>query len=1326
KLQYKDYSEWQNSEERQLIIKQQEDFWIRKFEKEIPVLNLPFDYVRPAIQTYEGATVNFALSKEETQKIKSLSNEKGLTLYMTILSVYTILLSKLSRQEDIIVGTPTAGRNHVDLKRIVGVFINTLAIRNDLKGDKTLINYLQEIKRTTLEVFENQDYQFEDLVEQVSVERDMSRNPVFDVMFNLLNQTEQTSDLSGLDRNLYVHKPSISKFDLTLSGVDYGNQLMLNFEYNTKLFKAQTIERYIGYFKQIINHLPESLEKKLSSLEILSSEEKQQLLYEFNNTKADYPKNKLLVDLFEEQVKRNPDNIALVSGSESITYSELNKKSNQLANYLRGFGLVSENRIGMIIDRSVDMIIGIFGILKVGGVYVPIDPSYPEYRIKYILGNSNAKLILSQKIYIDKLNSKIPIVLHDNVDINNEEITNLNIKIRPNNLSYIIYTSGSTGNPKGVQIEHSSIVNLLYFLQETYPLNENDSYLLKTSYCFDVSVSELFGWILGGGKLAILKKDHEKDPDKIIEAINKFQITHINFVPTVLKSFSHSISSSEKNKIRSLKYILIAGEVLLKEHLHEINDLNLEAQIANLYGPTEATVYTSHYKLSSDEFGAIFIGKPISNYKIYIVDRNNQIQPIGVSGELLIGGEGLARGYLCNEELTAEKFIKNPLVEGERLYRTGDLARWLPDGNIEFMGRIDHQVKIRGFRIELGEIENALLKHSNIKECVVLAREENGEKYLCAYLLIKENYNEEEIRTYLLASLPDYMIPSYFVELEKLPLTSNGKINRKALPSPEIKAGEDYVAPSNETEEKLALIWSEILHVPYEKIGRNSNFFELGGHSLKLTLVLSKVHKKFNVKISFASAFKHSILFELAEFIKITVKDEFAIINNSEKQEFYPLTKAQIGIYLYQLMMPDSANYNLPMIISLSDDFKIDFLEEAFRSVIQRHECLRTSILVHNNEPFQRIHDTFDFTIPVYTASESNFNELTEEILKPFSLTNEPLIRACVLKLTNKQPSLIVNIHHIISDGFSLKLLEEDFNEITNKNYLAPLRYQYRDVAIWQKNPNFLKIQELHKKYWLEKFKVEIPELNLPTDYSRDLVESTEADRIKLLLTEEETYIIRELVISQKTTVFSVILSIFNIWLNKLTGDEDIIIGTPVSGRYHEDLNKICGIFVNTLALRNYPSGNKQFNRFLEETHRNVYNDFENQYYSFDELVSTICKERKVGRNPIFDVFYTFDNNQVVRAANVNEEVLTEEEVWQTGVKFDLFLSGFFIDDQIILNIDYKKSLFDRSSMENYVKILQEIIGQITKNQNILLDEIDLVKNVKINKNIVNTLNEDF
>ncbi|NOQ25643.1 MAG: amino acid adenylation domain-containing protein, partial [Bacteroidales bacterium] len=706
-LQYKDYSQWQKSREQQELIKDQEQYWLNKFEGEIPVLNLPSDYIRPVVQSHEGAQVSFVLSKEETEGIKKFTKDNELTLYMSLLLVFNILLSKLSGQDDIVVGTPIAGRDHAGLENIVGMFINTLCIRNEVNGEETILEFVSSLKQTVLGAYENQNCQFEDLVDKVSVERDASRNPIFDVMINLLNQAEQSRDLSGFNNQEQVHKIGISKFDLSLNALDYGEQLLISFEYCTQLFKSETIDRFIVYFKQIVSQLAIKSEIKIAAIDILTEEEKHQLLFEFNNTKADYPKDKTIHELFEEQVEQCPDKIALKCKNKTLTYKELNEESNQIAHYLKEKGLKREDIVGIVLESSYQYVVSMFAVLKAGGAFLPIDKKLPDLRKEYIVENSELKILIhNENSYEKNATENLESINIQKLDVQNYPLTNPTVEINSSNLAYVIYTSGSTGNPKGTLLEHKGIVNENIFWKESLKINSDDRCLQFANISFDASVWEIYLSLFNGASLYIPDENIKKDIGLFEEYLEENQIT----VATLPPPFADNLNEST---FKNLRLVITAGSETNSKLIEKINK---NAQYINAYGPTETSVCATYWDTSEfNKLGKIVIGRSIQNIEAYILDSQLQLQGIGISGELCFSGEGLARAYLKNPELTAEKFISHPFKEGERLYRTGDLARWLPAGNIEFLGRIDHQVKIRGFRIELGEIESALLKHENIK-----------------------------------------------------------------------------------------------------------------------------------------------------------------------------------------------------------------------------------------------------------------------------------------------------------------------------------------------------------------------------------------------------------------------------------------------------------------------------------------------------------------------------------------------------------------------------------------------------------------------------------
>ncbi|NOQ28296.1 MAG: amino acid adenylation domain-containing protein [Bacteroidales bacterium] len=1293
-LQYRDYSQWQNSKEQQELIKNQEQYWLNAFEGEIPVLNLPSDYARPLMQSNEGAVVKFVLSREETEGIRFFTKENDLTLYMSLLSVFNILLSKLSGQDDIIVGTPIAGRNHADLENVVGLFINTLSIRNIVKEEETIRDFVSNLKQTVLGAYENQNYQFEDLVNKVSVERDTSRNPIFVVVINLLNQAEYGGDLSGFNNQEQVHEIGISKFDLSLSVVDYGEQLLINFEYCTQLFKAETIDRFIVYFKKIVSQLARKPEIKISAIDILTEEERHQLLYEFNNTKADYPKDKTIHQIFEEQVEKTPDNIALIFGNQLITYNELNERSNQFARYLIGLNGNEQGIIGILYESSIELYIGVFGILKSGKAYLPIDYSLPDSRIQFMLNDSCIETIFTgntTKEYLSHKNICIENIYTN--DMNLLESSNLDVIVQASNTAYIIYTSGSTGLPKGTLIDHRALVNLCFGHNEFYKINSTDRISKYAGFGFDASVWETFPGLIKGASLYVIDEEIKTDSQSLNEYFHKNDIT-ISFLPT---QFCENFMEYENNSLR----VLLTGGDKLKSFKQR------KYRLYNNYGPTENTVVSSRYEVLKTETN-IPIGKPIENCNVFIVNSFNTLQPIGTAGELCISGYGLAQGYLNQIELTQEKFISHPFNEGERLYRTGDLARWLPNGNIEFLGRLDHQVKIRGFRIELGEIENTLQKHERINECLVLAREENGDKYLCAYIVSKEELNHEELRAYMLEQLPEYMVPSYFVELDKLPLTSNGKVNRKVLPSPQVKAGDDYVAPSTEIEEKLLEIWSEVLNINKEEISVNANFFSMGGHSLKATVLTSNIHKEIDVEFPLREIFIHPTIKLQASQIATSIKKEFVSIPKAKEQSNYPLSSAQKRLYLLQQFDLTSTVYNMPNIIPLGKELDKSKIEEVFNQLIKRHESFRTSIIIVDQEPVQIISKDVEFEIGKLSIENTELENTRNKFIKPFDLSKAPLLRAAIVDIKGEDSLLLFDMHHIISDGTSHTILEKEFQALLSGEELSPLSLQYRDYSQWQNSKEQQERVKDQEQYWLSKFEGEIPVLNLPNDYVRPLIQSNEGATVNFVLSKEETEGIRFFTKENDLTLYMSLLSAFSILLSKLSGQDDIIVGTPIAGRNHSDLENIVGMFINTLSIRNEVKGEETIREFVSSIKQTVLGAYENQNYQFEDLVNKVSVERDTSRNPIFDVMFNL-LNQIENSRDISG-IDNENLVHTKGVSmFDLSLDVLDCGEQLLLNFSYCTQLLKAETIDRFIAYFKKIVNQLTDNMEMQISNIEIL-----------------
>ncbi|MCK4259871.1 MAG: amino acid adenylation domain-containing protein, partial [Halanaerobiales bacterium] len=1303
-IQYTDFTAWQNHLLQSELMKKQEEYWMSQFSSELPVLNLPTDYPRPMVHNFEGDSVKFTLDQQLTASLKKIARETGSTMYMVLLSGINIWLSKYSAEEDIIVGTAIAGRQHVDLEKMIGMFVNTLAIRNQPFGCKTYVDFLKEVRKNALKAYENQDYQFEELVEKLDLARNLSRNPLFDVIFTMQNMEKAEYNLPNLTIRPIEYCNRVAKMDLTILASEGDDEISIDVDYRTALFKMETISRMFSHLKNILKAIATNPMVKLSAVQMTTEEERELILYEFNNTYSEFPKDRTIQELFTEQVVLNPNKVAVVFGNKKLTYKELNEKANSLAGLLREKGVKEDTLVGIFSKRSLEMIIGIIAILKAGGAYLPIDPEYPKDRIKLMLEDCAVDILLTQGE--PEKWSGTDYNLIDLLDKTNysREISGLPITSTPASLAYVIYTSGSTGKPKGVMIENKNVVRLVKNTNYI-KFTRKDKILQTGTLAFDASTFEIWGALLNGLELHFGVKDLIVRTEEMEKYIVKNQISILWLTAPLF----NVMAEERPEMFKTLKYLLSGGDVLLPKFVYKVKQVCKNLKIVNGYGPTENTTFSTYFLVDKDDLANIPIGKPISNSTAYIVDQYNRLTPIGVYGELSVGGDGLARGYVNNPKLTAQKFVENPFILRELMYRTGDLARWLSDGNIEFLGRADHQVKIRGFRIEPGEIENILLKSELVKETVVVdGKDDDANKYLTAYLVTDREISVGEIREYLANYLPDYMIPSYFVQLERMPLNKNGKVDYKALPKPEgnIIVSTEYESPRNECEEKLLEMWKEVLKV--EHLGINDSFFELGGHSLKAMILTAKIQKEFNVEVTLSQIFKSPTIKEMAKLIHRATRTTYIAIEKVSEQEYYGASSAQKRMYMLQQFDLQSTGYNIPIVLKVEGDFHFIKAEKAFSDLINRHETLRTSFERVEDQIVQRVHQAVDFTVERIDNGERSINELVREFVRPFDLRKALLIRIGISTLSPVQHILMLDMHHIISDGTSVTILINEFISLYQGQELLELKIQYKDYAGWQNLR--VKSDELkkQKEYWIHQFSGAIPVLNLPTDYPRPAVQSLEGASLTFRLEQELTRYLHQLARETDSTVFMVLLAGVNILLSKYSGQEEIIIGTPVAGRPHADLQKIIGMFVNTLAMRNYPAGNKTYAEFLNEVRNHALDAYENQDFQFEELVELLNLRRDLSRTPLFDVMFVMQN-MGWGELDTTDLKFTPYTYENHSSKFDISISASVLDDEIILDIDYCTKLFKRETIVRMASHYKMILKAIIANPNMMLNQIDML-----------------
>ncbi|AGN34828.1 lichenysin non-ribosomal peptide synthetase LicA [Bacillus paralicheniformis] len=1320
-LHYKDYAFWQRTQA-QKGFQKEEAYWQSVFARELPVLQLITDEPRPSVQSFEGDRVSAVLPKDMKEKLAVLAEQNGATLYMVMLAAYNMLLAKYSGQEDVIVGTPAAGRRHSDLEGIIGMFVNTLAIRSKVESGRTFRDFLHDVKKTVIDAFEHQEYPFERLAEKVGASRDLSRHPVFDTMFILQNAWEDIPMLGDLHLSIYETNFNIAKFDLTLQAKEEQGELILDLDYSTKLFKKDTAERMLKAYLHLLEGMTADPLRRIGEYSLLTEEETNRQLVAFNPAASDYPREKTIVQLFEEQAAERGGHPALQFEDKVWSYGELNRKANQLARRLRERGVQPGTTAAILTARSAEMVIGILAVLKAGAAYVPIDPDHPEKRVQHFFEDSGAAVLLTQKAMkplAEAAEFGGDILFLEDEHLYLGDASDLRLPISPEAMANLTYTSGTTGTPKGNMVSHR---NILRTVKNTNYLDvmTSDIVLSISNYVFDAFMFDVFGSLLNGAKLVIAPKDTILDMSRLAHVLEKEKVT----VLMITTALFNLLTDMRPDSLKGLRRVLFGGERASVDHVRRALNTVGKGRLLHMYGPSESTVFTTYYPVNEvpDDAQAIPIGKPVSNTEVLILDSFGNVQPAGVAGELCVGGDGLVRGYFNRPELTAEKFTEHPFKTGEKIYRTGDMARWLADGCLEFIGRIDHQVKIRGQRIELGEIEHHLLTHEMVQEAAVLAVDTGKrDQMICAYFTADQELSSEELRRYAAEGLPGYMIPSVFMQLQELPLTGNGKVDRRALPEPDVTqaAQKEYTAPRSRTEAQLADLWQEVLNVP--KIGVHDNFFELGGHSLIGMTLIARIQQEMNVDLQLKDLFQAPTIETLAQAAEKTEKKSAVYIEAVPDRDTYPVSSAQKRLYVLQQIEGAEKSYHMPAVLQLEGKLDLKRLESAAQMLIKRHEAFRTTFEIKDGEPVQRIWEAAELTIDVIDADEQEAEKLIKEFIRPFDLTKAPLFRMSIIRFTGEKHLLLVDMHHIISDGASVSVLIDEMTKLYAGEALEPLRIQYKDFSVWQQHL----LTERHKvqeEYWLKELAGELPVLTLPADYPRPSIQTFEGSRLSFALKPELVQQLRKLAKETDSTLYMVLAASYSALLSKLSGQSEVIVGSPAAGRPHTDLNRIIGMFVNTLAIRTRPEGDKPFSAFLEEVKETTLGAFEHQDYPFEELIEKLNIQRDMSRNPLFDAVFSMRNADLKDLSMEGITLKPYDFAHQTA-KFDLTLTAAEEDGLLVFEMEYNTALFKHESIERWRGYWVNLLEAVAENPDARLSELSLLDEAE-KRRIVQNWNE--
>lgn len=1285
------------------------DYWERKFET-LPDMTV----LKPQKTSDEFITARrktMITPLKLSNKIREFCSAERLSVFTLFMSALSIYINRVTGAEDIVLGTSILNRTNVREKDTPGMFVSVAApVRINVNDRMDFKTFAKEMLRENTDILRHQKYPYNYLIRDLKKKHKLA-NRLFDIVLSYQNSKFHKNETD----EQYVAKWIFSGYQveslvISINDREDGGNLIIDYDFLTDVSDIKEIEFIHAHIISLLWHALDNPFRQISKLEMISEKEKYTILHEFNNTYADYPRDKTIHQIFEEQAAKTPDKTAVVLDTAEMTYRELNEKANRLAHTLRARGVGPDKIVGIMTYRSVEMLVGILAIIKAGGAYLPIDPDYPEERKSYMLKNSCTGILLAQRDLMHSVGfNGLCIDLNDEASYSADTENPAKVN-SPKDLSYVIYTSGSTGQPKGVMIEHTGVVNRINWMQKNYPLDENSRILQKTTFSFDVSVWELFWWSFVGASVCLLNPGDEKDPEAIIQAIEHHNVTTMHFVPSMLSAFlNHVETTKAAHRLASLTDVFTSGEALTMPQVELFNALLSEmnrTRLANLYGPTEATVDVSYFNCSPmPALNSVPIGKPIDNISLYILDKNLNLLPVGIPGELYIGGVGVARGYLYNPELTAEKFIINPFKSNEILYKTGDLVRWYPKGDIEFLGRTDYQVKISGFRIELGEIEAKLLSHEAIREAVVKAfKDENDGAYLAAYIVAEPGISSDDVRGYLAALLPNYMVPALIIFLDKIPLSANGKADRKALPSPDgshrIKT--EFIPPANETESVLADIWCRIFGLT--DISVLEEYATLGGNSLNAIRIITEIQKILGVQLSPKMIFQLQTIRKLASHIDIILtevnsRNQFSGIPIIEKREWYPVSAPQKRQFILN-QIDGGVTYNLPGGMLITGPLDKVRLENSFKAIIQRHETLRTSFETRNGDPVQVVSENVAFHIEYDEGGDVEIETLMESFIRPFDLGAAPLLRVKLVRVAPEKHLMLLDMHHIISDGASINVIADEFARLYGGEKLPELPVQYKDYTAWHKSLLGSKEMKRQEDYWVSRFKGEIPVLNLPVDTVRPPVRSDKGHILYYTVDTELTAELKKLAAASGTTLFMLLFTAFSVLLSKYTGQDDIVIGTPIEGRRHEDLYGLIGMFANTLAIRSMPDGEKNFKAFLSEIRDDLLNAYDNQDYPFEELVEKTNVKRDLSRNPLFDVLFVMQNMELSRQSA--DGIIAEPfRCHSKTAKFDLSLEASDQGETISFAIEFSTDLFRQETIErltgHYENLLRDIAAKPDK-----------------------------
>ncbi|HEX8559857.1 MAG TPA: amino acid adenylation domain-containing protein [Pyrinomonadaceae bacterium] len=1336
-VQYADFAVWQRERLRGERLDEQLRYWRRQLGGESGATRLPFDRRPGASAARPGAEERLSVGREVTRGLRELGRGEGATLFMVLLAVWKVLLWRYGGggAGDVSVGTPVAGRDREELEPLIGFFVNTLVMRTDLGGEPSFRELLGRVREVCLGAYAHQDAPFEMLVEELRPERGVSEAALFQTLFSMQNAPRPEFEMAGLRARVEEAPSGAAKFDLSLEVIEDGEELVCVLEYDAGLFEAATIGRMAAHFRTLLEGVVADPDAGIHELPLLAEGERRRLLAACDDTRVAYPRGELLHELFEAQAARTPDAVAVVYEGGRLSYAELNRSANRLAHHLRRRGLRPEARIGVLLERSPEMVVALLAVLKAGGACVPLDPSYPPERLRLMLEDSAAALLLTRGelskglggggwwvVCLDALEQ----------DLRGEGARDPERVGEAEGVAYVIYTSGSTGRPKGVMVTHGALCNHMRWMRDWFGFDAADKVLQKTPVGFDASVWEFYAPLAAGARLVLARPGGQQDSSYLARAVIEHGVTVLQVVPTLLRML---IGEPDFGRCESLRLVFCGGEALGEELAARCRSRLPRARLCNLYGPAEATIDATFWEYDGARGAAtVPIGRPVANVTAYVLDRRLNVVPEGVAGELYLGGAGLARGYQGRAGLTAERFTPHPYASepGERLYRTGDAARRLAGGELEFLGREDGQVKVRGSRVELGEIEAALCEHVWVRAAAVTAREDaSGELRLAAYVVAEQEEPGRvtaELRERLKARLPAHMLPSAFVLLGELPLLPSGKVDRRRLPEPcEWGQGEAVgrvAPPRTPVEELLCGVWSQLLGTG--RVGVHDNFFDLGGHSLLATQVVSRVREALSVELPLGRLFQTPTIAGLAEFVEQELRGggvrAAPPLRPAPRGGALPLSFAQQRLWFLDQLEPGNPLYNTPGALRLKGRLDVPALEWALSEIVRRHEILRTTFDAPQGSPVQVISPPRPVRVPLIDLSgldedarEAEARRLMNaEARLPFDLAAGPLLRATLLRLGEEEHALLLTMHHVVSDGWSVGVLVREAAELyaafreSRPASLEELRLQYADYAVWQREWLKGDVLEAQLAYWRKQLAGLPPALELPAARQRPKARSLQGASLAVELSEELTGGLKALGRREGVTLFMTLLAAFQTLLSRYAGQQDVAVGVPVANRGRREIEGLIGFFVNTLVMRTDLSGDPTFSELLRRVREVALGAYAHQDAPFEMLVEELQPERSLSHTPLFQALFVLQNAPAAAPELPGLEV-EQLEVGSGTAKFDLMLSLEESEGSLRGVFEYSTDLFDEPSARRMLGHFETLLEGVARRPESRISELPLL-----------------